>query len=196
VPRTTTDAVPHGRLSALDQPVLDAGACVLRPWRASDAAAVVAAFDDPDIHRWHARSVTADEAPAWIAQWAVRWAEEIDTSWALAIADEPVGQIGLRGLNHADGHTGVSYWVMPAARRRGLASAALSVLAHWSFDVLGVHRIAIDHSTENPASCAVATKAGFRSEGTKRGDALHADGWHDMHVHARLATDGPVERLS
>ena len=36
----------------------------------------------------------------------------------------------------------------------------------------------------------VATRAGFRLEGTKRGDALHADGWHDMHLHARVSCDG------
>jgi hypothetical protein len=30
------------------------------------------------------------------------------------------------------------------------------------------------------------------AEGVKRGEALHADGWHDMHLHARLATDGRV----
>ena len=41
----------------------------------------------------------------------------------------------------------------------------------------------------NPASCRVAVKAGFREEGVRRGAALHADGWHDMHVHALLADD-------
>ena len=57
----------------------------------------------------------------------------------------------------------------------------------WAFETLGLHRIEVDHSVENPASCRVATRAGFRLEGTKRGDALHADGWHDMHLHARVA---------
>jgi hypothetical protein len=28
-------------------------------------------------------------------------------------------------------------------------------------------------------------------EGTKRAELLHTDGWHDMHLHARLATDKP-----
>ena len=52
-----------------------------------------------------------------------------DPSWALAIGDEVVGQIGLRHLDHADGHTSVSYWVLPTTPPRGVASAALSTLA-------------------------------------------------------------------
>ncbi|MEW2435901.1 GNAT family protein [Streptomyces caniferus] len=41
----------------------------------------------------------------------------------------------------------------------------------------------------NPASCRVATKAGFRLEGTMRSALLHADGWHDEHLHARVQDD-------
>ncbi|MBT2467364.1 GNAT family N-acetyltransferase [Streptomyces sp. ISL-66] len=50
-------------------------------------------------------------------------------------------------------------------------------------------RIARYHSAANPASCRVATKAGYPLEGTMRGALLHVDGWHDEHLHARLRTD-------
>ncbi|WP_326839311.1 GNAT family N-acetyltransferase [Rhodococcus sp. AQ5-07] len=49
----------------------------------------------------------------------------------------------------------------------------------------------LEHSIHNPRSCRVATKAGFNEEGVRRGSARHADGWHDMHVHARLRSDQP-----
>ncbi len=189
MPRNTVDAVPRGLLSSLHQPELDAGPVRLRPWLADDVDLVVAAYADPDIQRWHTRSMTPDEAAAWIAQWPQQWADETGSSWAMEMGDEPVGQIGLRHLNHADGVSEVSYWVAPAWRRRGAASGALTAVSRWAFDVLGVHRFVVDHSTRNPASCAVATRAGFVAEGTLRDDALHADGWHDMHRHARLATD-------
>ena len=150
---------------------------------------MLAAYADPDIQRWHTRSMTPDEAAAWIAHWPVRWTEETGAGWALTVDDEAVGQISLRGLVHADGVTDVSYWVLPEARGRGVATSALSTLSTWAFAVLDVHRIVVDHSTANPASCTVATRAGFRLEGNKRQDALHLDGWHDMHLHARLASD-------
>jgi RimJ/RimL family protein N-acetyltransferase len=65
------------------------------------------------------------------------------------------------------------------------------VVSRWAF-AFGLHRIEVHHSTRNPASCRVAERAGYPLEGTKRSQALHTDGWHDMHLHARLATDGPV----
>jgi RimJ/RimL family protein N-acetyltransferase len=54
----------------------------------------------------------------------------------------------------------------------------------------------LTHSTVNPVSCRVAVSAGYRLEGTKRRAGLHADGWHDMHLHARLVDDPPVEVAS
>jgi RimJ/RimL family protein N-acetyltransferase len=79
--------------------------------------------------------------------------------------------------------------VLPGARGRRVASRALSAVTAWSFATLGLHRVEVSHSTANVASCRVAEQAGFAAEGTKRGEALHADGWHDMHLHARLASD-------
>jgi RimJ/RimL family protein N-acetyltransferase len=72
--------------------------------------------------------------------------------------------------------------VLPAAR-------ALAALISWSFHDAGLHRVWLRHSTANPASCRVAHRAGLTVEGTNRGAARHADGWHDMHLHARLRTD-------
>jgi RimJ/RimL family protein N-acetyltransferase len=60
-------------------------------------------------------------------------------------------------------------------------------LCRWAFEKAGFHRIELEHSTANDASCRVAVKAGFHEEGIRRSAALHADGWHDMHVHALLA---------
>lgn len=66
---------------------------------------------------------------------------------------------------------------------------AAEAVSRWAFEDLGLHRLRITHSVANPASCAVAEKAGFRLDGTMRGALLHADGWHDEHLHARLRTD-------
>ena len=54
------------------------------------------------------------------------------------------------------------------------------------FEHVGLHRIELHHATGNAASCRVADKAGYALEGTMRQRTLHADGWHDMHLHARL----------
>jgi RimJ/RimL family protein N-acetyltransferase len=53
---------------------------------------------------------------------------------------------------------------------------------------LGLHRLELLHSVHNHASCHVAANAGFAIEGTLKGALEHPDGWHDMHLHARLTS--------
>ncbi len=62
-------------------------------------------------------------------------------------------------------------------------------VSRWAFDALDLHRIELCHSISNPASCRVAEKAGYRMEGLLRGSFRYADGWHDEHLHSRVADD-------
>ena len=176
-----------GVVRDLKQPRLDG----MRPWEEPDAAAVQEAFSDAEIQRWHVlRLDDEDEARDWVAQWARRWADEEAASWAIVDeSDQVLGQIGLRGIDLGEAAAGLSYWVLPSARGRGVAVRAVDVLARWCFDELGLVRVRLGHSTRNQQSCRVATKAGFPLEGTQRASMLHADGWHDAHLHAltRLA---------
>jgi RimJ/RimL family protein N-acetyltransferase len=195
-------------MAARPQPVIRANGLVLRPWQRSDRPVVVSAYADPAIRRWHCRSMSDDEAETWIAHWPGRWRGETGAGWAvldtglildtglvldtgrIEVGAWPVsGQFSLRRIDLAEGLAEVSYWVLPGARGRRVASRALSAVTAWSFATLGLHRVEVSHSTANVASCRVAEQAGFAAEGTKRGEALHADGWHDMHLHARLASD-------
>lgn len=100
-----------------------------------------------------------------------------------------LGRIALRGLDFDDGTADVAYWVLPAARGAGIASRALTTLTVWALDEIGFQRLHLDHSTRNHASCRVATKSGHLLEGTKRSAAVHDDGRHDMHLHARIRGD-------
>lgn len=189
VPSLVTPAVTPGSIASRAQPEIHADDLLLRPWRRADRPTVVAAYSEPSIQRWHARSMTDSEARDWIASWSYRWRNETGAGWAVLNAGVVVGQISLRRIVHLDGLSEVSYWVLPAARGRRIAARALSVLTAWSFTTLRLHRIELMHSTANLASCRVAEHAGFALEGTKRRDARHADGWHDMHLHARLDDD-------
>ncbi|GGN55561.1 acetyltransferase [Actinoplanes lobatus] len=189
MPLLTTPALPPGSLSTSAQPVIDGEGLRLRPWRDTDVDAVVAGFADPAIQRWHCRSLSRDEALDWIAQWPPRWRAETDAGWAIVENDQVVGQTGLRHISLAEGLGHVSYWVLPSARGQRIAPRALTALTRWSIGELGLHRLELSHSTHNAASCRVAQRSGYLLEGTKRSEARHTDGWHDMHLHAHLATD-------
>ena len=83
----------------------------------------------------------------------------------------------------------VAYWTMPTRRGQDVASSAVEALTHWAFDDVGFHRLELTHSVHNLPSCRVAIKTGFDLEGVKRRAGLHLDGWHDMHLHARVNDD-------
>ena len=70
-----------------------------------------------------------------------------------------------------------------------MASGALAGRHRWAVDDLGLHRLTVTHSTENPASCRVAASVGYSAEGTSRSQQVHLDGWHDKHVHAFVDGD-------
>jgi len=190
MPFLTNDVLPAGTLSGGPQPTLPSGdGLLLRPWRPKDAPAVHRAFQDPVMHQWHVRAADSEEeAGGWIEEWRQAWAGERDAQWAVAdeSTDLLLGRVALRNIVLGDGVGEVAYWTVAAARGQGVAARATASLAHWALDGIGFHRLELTHATANEASCRVAAKTGFTLEGTKRSAGLHRDGWHDMHLHARV----------
>ncbi|WP_371616558.1 GNAT family N-acetyltransferase [Streptomyces sp. NBC_00454] len=187
--------VPAGRMSAGPQPVLELPGTAglhLRPWEPHDAPALIRAGLDPDIRHWNRTDrFTLAEAGKRIARYGRRWETEKAAAWAVApaVGGEAVGLIGLADLDLRGGSGEIMYWLLPDGRGSGVMAEAVSAVTRWAFENLGLHRLRITHSVSNPASCRVAVKSGYPLEGTMRGALLHADGWHDEHLHARLRTD-------
>ncbi|MFE9658274.1 GNAT family N-acetyltransferase [Micromonospora sp. NPDC006431] len=189
---STPPAIAAGTLADGPQPVLAAtGGLLLRPWEATDVPVFFAAYRDPEIQRWHTRQpVSEDQVGEWFDQYRQDWAHEKGAHWAVTHGGgEVLGRITMRGIDLDDGVAECAYWVLPAARGAGVASRALTAMSVWALGEAGFHRLELDHSTFNRASCRVAAKSGFRLEGTKRSAAVHSDGRHDMHLHARIRDD-------
>ncbi|WP_042423592.1 GNAT family N-acetyltransferase [Streptacidiphilus anmyonensis] len=192
MPTLVAPTVQPGSLASREQPTLVAeGGLLLRPWTVDDAPAVRAAYEDPEIQRWHVRRAdSVAEAAEWVAGWRGGWAAESEASWAVVDAgsDGLLGRAALKGLNFADGTAHVAYWTVPAARGRGVGPRAVEAMAAWAFDA-GFQRLELGHAVANTASCRVAEKCGFSLEGVRRSVWLHADGRHDAHIHARCAAE-------
>ncbi|MCQ1958112.1 GNAT family N-acetyltransferase [Arthrobacter sp. zg-Y826] len=180
--------LPRGTLSSRVQPTLDADGLVLRPWRDDDAAVVAEAYGEPDISHFNRRTMATEaEALEWIRRWSTRWQEESGANWAVCSSGRNVvGRVALSRVNLYEGDAELGYWVLPGDRGNGVASRAVDALARWAFGAAGLMRLQLSHSVRNQASCAVARKTGFALEGTKRSALRHADGWHDMHLHAAV----------
>jgi ribosomal-protein-alanine N-acetyltransferase len=162
---------------------------LLRPWSPGDAQAVMDAYQDEAIQRWHVqRGDSLAETREWIAGWQGGWAAETSAHWAVTDAGSGtlLGRAALKHLKFSDGTADVAYWTVPAARGKGVCPRAVDAMASWAFGVAGFHRLDLEHATGNTASCRVAGKAGFAVEGVRRSAWLLADGRHDVHAHARL----------
>ncbi|ALO10329.1 Acetyltransferase [Streptomyces venezuelae] len=190
---STAPVLPAGAVAGSPQPELAAdGGLVLRPWVDADVPVFLAAYRDPAIRRWHTRRPASEDAVrAWFDGYRRDWERERGGHWAVVAAGtgEVLGRIALRGMDFDDGLADCAYWVLPAARGARVASRALTALSAWALDDIGFHRLELDHSTRNEASCRVALASGYAWEGTKRSAALHDDGRHDMHLHARVRED-------
>jgi RimJ/RimL family protein N-acetyltransferase len=187
MPRLVDAVVQPGSMSGTHQPDISIDQRLfLRRWDEPDVTAVVAAYAEHDIQTWNLSKMDEAEAHEWIRSWAVTWEAETDACWAIAERSDlsVVGRVALRNIVLSAGSAEVTYWVAPHARRRRAASVATMAVSRWAFGSLGLHRLELLHSVQNVPSCGVADRAGFALEGTRRSSLLHADGWHDMHLHA------------
>lgn len=145
----------------------------LRPMRSDDAPAYVAAFrDDPEMGRLLGFEVDPEEEQvrARVEGQAERTAQGRGAE--LAIADPASGAFhGAVILHSFDWHSRrceVGFWIVPRARRRGLASAAVALAVDWVLSDLDFLRVEMTTTPENPAVPALARRLGFTSEGHLR----------------------------
>ncbi|MEV5577424.1 GNAT family N-acetyltransferase [Streptomyces parvus] len=164
---------------------------LLRPWLPDDASAVLRAFAPAEMDRQTDRPVDdRSGALAWIAERGRERGARTGYSWAVVGEEgEALGCVALNVVNRTHESGWVSYWTTESARGRGVAPAGVRALARWAFDELGLYRLELGHRTDNVASCRVATRSGFASEGIERAKLRYGRVRYDVERHARLADD-------
>ena len=85
-------------------------------------------------------------------------------------------RVGLDRLR-PDGTANVGYWVRTSQTRRGIATAAVRLIARFGFEDLGLRRLELLIATDNFASRRVAEKVGARLEGIRSGGDLEHDSY-------------------
>ena len=175
-----------------------AGRWLLRPPRPEEAAEALAMLTDPDVVQWNPAPAVVDEATA--RAWLERgrdWSSGGHATFSVVdpVSTRMLGNVSVHRIDREQAFAALGYRVAPWARRQGVATAALAAVSGWSFDRLGLARLELCHAVDNPGSCRVAEKAGFRLEGALRQSFVYGDGArHDEHLHGRLRTD-PVPLL-
>jgi RimJ/RimL family protein N-acetyltransferase len=145
------------------------GSVVLRGFRLDDVAMAVELSTDPYVPLTGSLPAHADEHQAreWVARQQRRPAEGFGWSFAVAdrASDTAIGSAGL-WFTQTPGVFTVGYAVVPSARGRGVAAAALALLVEFAGTVPDASRLVAHVEPWNTASVLTAERAGFRREGT------------------------------
>ena len=156
-------------------PELTDGVILLRPPRPEDCDAMHAAVMESvqEVSRWlpwcHA-GYSREDAASFIRLAAEAWARDMRFSFAI-LAAEDGAYLGGIGINHvvAPNRLGnVGYWVRSSRTGRGIASAAVRLVARYAFGSLGLTRLEIVCKPDNTSSRRVAEKVGARFEAISR----------------------------
>ena len=117
--------------------------------------------------------VPPDPSPAGARRWIAGEQERRRRGLALDLVVSPVGgdlvwgEVGLRGFDPAVRRAEVGWWLAPDARGRGVAAAAVDLVAAWALrPPRGLRQGGARIDPANPASAQVAAAAGFHRLGT------------------------------
>ena len=164
--------------------------CVLRQFRAADAASLARHANDRQV--WlnlrdlfpHPYSIA--DAERYIAQVV----DEMPvTRFAIDIDGEAVGSVGLKlGSDIERRSAEIGYWLGQAYWGRGIVSAAVAAVTDYAFRELDLLRVFAVPFVRNPASARVLEKAGYQREGTMRCSAVKDGLIVDQYLYAAVRT--------
>ena len=166
------------------------GPVILREFSAADLLMVQELSTDPYVPLIGTLPPNASrqDAQDYIDRQRGRLAEGAGFSFAIAEADtnRAVGGIGLWLATLRYGRATAGYSVIPSARGRGVASAALTALTTFAWTIPALHRIELYIEPWNAASVKTAERAGYVREGLLRSHQEIGGRRRDMLLYATI----------
>lgn len=170
-------------------PSLSTSALTLRFPSSEDAPAVAAAVQESlagllPWAPWCQPSYGLADAEAWIAGQPA--AREAGSAFEFVITrgDRLLGACGINAVNPLYRMANLGYWVRTSETRRGVATAAVGLLADWTFANTDLERLEVVVAVGNEASLRVAARAGAVREGVLRSRLLVRGRFHDAVMHS------------
>ena len=146
--------------SRVPLPSLSDGRVLLRAAEPRDLPAIEAGIHDPDVIRWIGPPEgSAQDVLVQNEEW---WAQGSPTLSICQPDGTCAGKVWM-STREGDWSTGfVGYWLLPVARGRGFATAAVRLLSNWAVRELGVTKVRLTTAPDNERSHRVAERSGFR----------------------------------
>jgi RimJ/RimL family protein N-acetyltransferase len=178
-------------------PPLRGSTAQLRPTAERDIPEILIAHqDDPRLHEalglerppsGAELGRTVEHEPGERAAGAGAWLTILDERGSAS--DVCRGQLEVRDVDWDHLRAGLSVWVVPAERGRGLGAGALALAGRWLLDVCGMMRVELHSSPDNQALARAAAVAGFATEGVLRGYVRERGRRVDSAVYSLVAAD-------
>jgi len=160
----------------------------LRPFQASDFAALATYATDPDVMHYMEEGVLDEQG---VRAFLQKNAGDGATAYALLLRDKDdlVGHMVFHPWFAPQTYE-IGWVIAPPHQRQGYATEAARELLRFSFEDLHAHRVIATCQPENTASYRVMEKIGMRREGHFR-KCIHRGGdlWWDEYFYAILAEE-------
>jgi ribosomal-protein-serine acetyltransferase len=120
-----------------------------------------------------------------------KWEHGESYSFAIFDAHDEtfLGSVGLSQINRLHNFANLGYWVRKSCHGRGVAPAAVRLVARHGFQVLGFNRLDIVVPVGNHPSQRVAEKAGAQLEGLLRNRLLLQGRSWDAYIYSLVLSD-------
>ncbi len=167
---------------------IDAGNCILRPFRETDVERLAEIANDADVARYMAdrfpNPYTLEDARWWIHS---HLASTSMNNFAIEAGGELVGGIGMDPLD-AERRVGAQfgYWLGTAYRRRGIATAAVNAFTNYAMNERRFIRLEAAVYAPNVPSMRVLERCGYTFEGIMRSAIIKRDEILDAHLYAKV----------
>jgi RimJ/RimL family protein N-acetyltransferase len=164
----------------------------LEPLQQGHVPAFLDFVRDEEIQRFTLVPSDPDEAfvRGWIKRYEDGWRDASRAGFAAT--DHAGAVLGFAAIVQIDleAREGeIGYLIAPAARGRGVARRAVSLLTNWGFDEVGLVRLELRIDVDNGASERVAERAGYRLDGILRSKHVKEGRRAHLGVWSRLRDD-------
>ena len=166
----------------------------LEPLTPGHADAMFAAVERDRAHlrrwlSWVDVTTTRAAVDASIATFRERAAAGTDRVYLLMADERVIGGIGVHGIDTANRHAEIGYWLAEDQQGRGVMTSACRAVTAYGFRELQMHRLEIRCAVENRRSRAIPERLGYAHEATIAGFLFLGGRFHDVAVYALLNPD-------
>ncbi|RGY98229.1 GNAT family protein [Clostridium sp. AM58-1XD] len=164
--------------------------CIIRKWRAGDAADLALAINNKNVQNNLRDGLPYPYTEADAAEFiqAMLHSDSQTTfSFAVTVDDRTVGSIGVFRKDNIHARTAeLGYYIAEPYWRCGIGTNAVRQICRYIFENTDIIRIFAEPFAYNTASCRILEKNGFEYEGTLRSNAVKNGQIIDMKMYSLI----------